>query len=172
MLPGAIAYGIQFDLNLYSSRGTLHYLWHGRWVALASMGPRHFSRGTDPRMSDGAGAGLLQWGRGISAAESTRGWGWSMVMIMLQWGRGISAAESATPLPGDDDLQGFNGAAVFQPRNLWCPCCGQRLSQASMGPRHFSRGIDERVGVVDGYDNASMGPRYFSRGISHPVTRG
>ena len=37
--------------------------------------------------------------------------------------------------------------------------------QASMGPRHFSRGIGRSKHQVAGYRRASMGPRHFSRGI-------
>src|SRR5660398_200375 len=59
----------------------------------------------------------LQWGRGISAAdtalETQNAWRYAK----LQWGRGISAADTYA---------------------VTCEECGGR--GASMGPRHFSRG--------------------------------
>ena len=110
--------------------------------APASMGPRHFSRGITlaPNMSEG--------------------------IVMLQWGRGISAAELASNRPVMDPSSGrFNGAAAFQPRNLVHLFPAPVILHASMGPRHFSRGIRVLPQALNLSTVASMGPRHFSRGI-------
>ena len=133
----------------------------------ASMGPRHFSRGICHRYSPSRQDRWLQWGRGISAAElyvqvdpadlpqaasmGPRHFSRGIVcvhpisvrwVLKLQWGRGISAAEFSPLAAGKRCLSCFNGAAAFQPRN--CSASGSGLREdrkASMGPRHFSRGI-------------------------------
>ena len=47
-----------------------------------------------------------------------------------------------------------------------------RISAASMGPRHLSRGIAGDRADVEGEKKASMGPRHLSRGIPcHPSAR-
>ena len=142
---GALA-GVR--LGLHASMGPRHF---SRGIDItttalyvlpgASMGPRHFSRGiwqwwwsTRPTRS-------LQWGRGISAAEFLEGVTFPTVVVALQWGRGISAAELPGRVPTPRTRWGFNGAAAFQPRNLPCHVHAAGRSRASMGPRHFSRGI-------------------------------
>ena len=88
-------------------------------MEMASMGPRHFSRGkptasTAPLLC----CCLLQWGHGISAVESAAvTLATVSVAGSLQWGHGISAVERD------------GGVSVY--------IC---LFVASMGPRHFSRG--------------------------------
>ena len=118
-----------------------HQLCVGR--LLASMGPRLFSRGMDGRFVlriqaeygfNGAAAvqprngclgflkinllGLLQWGRGCSAAECARKAAFVLLLETLQWGRGCSAAE-------------------WTAKRGPFPTSGN----ASMGPRLFSRGM-------------------------------
>ena len=107
----------------------------------------------------------LQWGRGISAAESKAAVEGIQDAAELQWGRGISAAESNRWVVSITYPGSFNGAAAFQPRNpsegILCYDC----HYASMGPRHFSRGILRVRMNLTSRMNASMGPRHFSRGI-------
>ena len=132
---------------------------------------------------------LLQWGRGISAAEL-----WNRLRTLtnyrlLQWGRGISAAE----LLGDCGLWSFcwpasmgprhfsrgtrrrrlhlifqldcfNGAAAFQPRNCRGLLSVCHHSISSMGPRHFSRGTRLVSPRMTWWNGSSMRPRHFSRG--------
>ena len=85
----------------------------------ASMGPRSFNRGNNavPGGPDPA-ATMLQWGRGLSTAETSSGHRWAM-----------------------SPINRFNGAAVFQPRKP-CRIKSRRheLRAASMGPRSFNRG--------------------------------
>ena len=61
------------------------------------MGPRHFSRGY---LTSNGARGLtstgLQWGRGISAADTYKHWDGIAEFFGLQWGRGISAADTVT----------------------------------------------------------------------------
>ena len=61
---------------------------------------------------------VLQWGHGISAVESACGRSRKAFEPELQWGHGISAVESGT----DRDER-------------------TAAENASMGPRHFCRGI-------------------------------
>jgi len=60
----------------------------------------------------------LQWGHGISAVESPRFTPPCHVRSWLQWGHGISAVESHHGVPDREPIR-----------------------VASMGPRHFCRGI-------------------------------
>ena len=76
------------------SRGIHHHRRQHPPAAGASMGPRHFSRGIRKRSRRYRWRGRLQWGRGISAAESLARMKSPYALLMLQWGRGISAAES------------------------------------------------------------------------------
>jgi len=109
----------------------------------ASMGPRHFSRGSQSlttstcrlrKCFNGATAfqpwkwcvgdvlsvnaqTMLQWGHGISAVEVPTEEQAHIAAVLLQWGHGISAVE-------------VSRVSVS---------LSQR-TEASMGPRHFSRG--------------------------------
>ena len=149
----------------------------------ASMGPRPFSRGKlesrriasadvatgfngaatfQPRKgyrSQCTATQLtqLQWGRDLSAAESSGTQSVDVDRIdVLQWGRDFSAAESrgGRAVTSTDASMGprlqprkarstcgsrrsFNGAATFQPRKAESLASSVR---ASMGPRPFSRG--------------------------------
>ena len=82
------------------------------------MGPRHFSRGIDPLL--GRPAGQLPGFNGAAAFQPRNFLGPAARpdRFGLQWGRGISAAELPCSIGG------------MLPRY-----------DASMGPRHFSRGI-------------------------------
>ena len=131
------------------------------------MGPRHFCRGISAWPSNrrapyssfnGATAFLpwnqflhgdhlagdheLQWGHGISAVESISNHRILMSLGPLQWGHGISAVES----------RHLEIADIQHPR-------------ASMGPRHFCRGILQHREGARRRALASMGPRHFCRGI-------
>ncbi len=158
------------------------------------MGPRLVSRGNLEPQGATCGRELaLQWGRGSSAAETTRMAAPSTSCLLLQWGRGSSAAETsnlrAQPVGGS---WRFNGAAARQPRKR-----GQRRrfrahpgglqwgrgSSAAETPAPPTRASPLRSGfngaaarqprkpqpdlldfVQD--DAASMGPRLVSRGNS------
>ena len=85
---------------------------------------------------------MLQWGRGISAAESHYAQGEVAVLEMLQWGRGISAAESIIPsgvFTVGSMLQWGRGISAAESHGV--VSADHPLTEASMGPRHFSRGI-------------------------------
>ncbi len=114
----------------------------------ASMGPRSFNRGGPGSWTELVNtANRLQWGRGLSTAEGTKGasdgraqeqlqWGrglptaqgWKQftnvaVLDWLQWGRGLSTAEGrGTPVRVSRRSNRFNGAAVFQPRRAISNC--------------------------------------------------
>ena len=132
----------------------------------ASMGPRHFSRGIPGMSKRAARRRRLQWGRGISAAElpgtptsvilgccfngaaafQPRNYAGAphvrVLKEMLQWGRGISAAELHTRVVWahwNHTLQWGRGISAAE---LPIPAVGlPPQTGASMGPRHFSRGI-------------------------------
>ena len=82
----------------------------------------------------------------------------------LQWGRGFSAAESIRVLIYAGSYRCFNGAAAFQPRKVTSASTGAMSATASMGPRLFSRGKDDKYLHIVQAIEASMGPRLFSRG--------
>ena len=98
---------------------------------------------------------------------------------------------------GSTAREGFNGATAFQPWNSRTVATRTSAVTASMGPRHFSRGIDfilaptpmsnhelqwgHGISAVefshhrrlDGEPiGASMGPRHFSRGIGGSTVPG
>ena len=132
---------------------------------LASMGPRPFGRGNLNFEVALPPVTALQWGRDLSAAETTsvkvpefeeqlasmgprpfgRGnadcRGHPPHDVLLQWGRDLSAAETRMIHDVSLGTLRFNGAATFQPRkpallvSILLPQNG-----ASMGPRPFSRG--------------------------------
>jgi len=83
----------------------------------------------------------LQWGRGLSAAETTSSCVLSGYHTWLQWGRGLSAAE-------------------IQPTDRR----GAGAAPASMGPRPLSRGNSKRRPRRLSTKRTSMGPRPCSRG--------
>ncbi len=122
------------------SRGNLHWLAHADETLPASMGPRRRSRGNDAERASQFAIELLQWGRGVEAAEirgprTVEFHGWR-----LQWGRGVEAAEIRPSQPAD------------------------RRDDASMGPRRRSRGNLHWLAHADETLPASMGPRRRSRG--------
>src|SRR5437879_2476376 len=84
----------------------------------------------------------------------------------LQWGRGLSTAETGQWNRTSVQRRGFNGAAVSQPRK---PAVQQKAIQhyiASMGPRSLNRGNFGGFGRLVTGTNASMGPRSLNRGNS------
>jgi len=83
-----------------------------------SMGPRSFNRGkVEAIEKDKKEVEDLQWGRGLSTAESSIASRLASVFVCLQWGRGLSTAER---------------------RIGWAKRIG--LDSPSMGPRSFNRG--------------------------------
>ena len=90
---------------------------------------------------------------------------------MLQWGRGCSAAEG--PWQSQTwpvSAWRFNGAAAVQPRKArQAPSEFSEADLASMGPRLFSRGRPEAWMLESLAGKASMGPRLFSRGRRRPA---
>jgi len=176
------------------------------------MGPRPFSRGNvealysapirtrfngaatfQPRKPDDGPVSLqknvgLQWGRDLSAAETT------MIRLRGMFHGGFNGAATFQPRKHrgygrecgiNDCFNGaatfqprkqqknpksvrqtrrFNGAATFQPRKPDTPSGGVHAVRASMGPRPFSRGNAPAFGHPDVVIAASMGPRPFSRG--------
>src|SRR5438128_50186 len=86
--------------------------------ALASMGPRSLNRGNTLWPSQEAKAKEL-----------------------LQWGRGLSTAETCPHGPrGTIEGHRFNGAAVSQPRKPSGRMVRRSGNRASMGPRSLNRG--------------------------------
>ena len=138
----------------------------------ASMGPRPFSRGNmvdlawcDTRRPRFNGATTFQpWKPRLNH-------GVDFVGGPLQWGHDLSAVETQTRAYGRTPQDaGFNGATTFQPWKRGTGDVDTLLSQASMGPRPFSRGNPAVGGGMAGQSrNASMGPRPFSRGNSRPM---
>ena len=61
---------------------------------------------------------VLQWGRDLSAAESTRLVFLWAVHYRLQWGRDLSAAERHARISYHHRFISFNGAATFRPRRV------------------------------------------------------
>jgi len=62
------------------------------------------------------GYAMLQWGRGIDAAEMVRLTITETKLAALQWGRGIDAAEIVWVSTATVPEGGFNGAAASMPR--------------------------------------------------------
>jgi len=81
------------------------------------MGPRLDSRGRLESALARRPRGLLQWGRGWTAAEGAILDRWCLRVEVLQWGRGWTAAEGPRgPVRETSPPTGFNGAAAGQPR--------------------------------------------------------
>ena len=91
-----------------------------------------------------AGLQMLQWGHGISAVEFCMPLCSVPSIGRLQWGHGISAVELQSGFARHDVSLCFNGATAFQPWNYRMLRDILLHSAASMGPRHFSRGIQMR----------------------------
>ena len=130
------------------------------------MGPRHFSRGIRHRQASASsrrssfnGAAAFQ---PRNSAERRSG------MILAGRFNGAAAFQprNSSCVVVDDVLSScFNGAAAFQPRNFSPAIDADSGEKASMGPRHFSRGILILAALDIQQLLASMGPRHFSRGI-------
>src|SRR5579875_763336 len=107
------------------------------------MEPRPFSRGNQPVHSQHSPTSrVLQWSRGLSAAETVAAAVDARARLVLQWSRGLSAAETGTTYPGPT-----------APKD------------ASMEPRPFSRGNVVHVGQVGELDLLQ-----WSRGLSAAET--
>ncbi len=124
----------------------------------AAFQPRNFDL-TCERMLEQQ---LLQWGRGISAAE--------LPIEPARAGRHVYASMgprhfSRGTLPihvyAYQDISRFNGAAAFQPRNYISTGRTSDRLTASMGPRHFSRGTRSK-----GTQHDSRRTLQWGRGIS------
>ncbi len=156
------------------------------------MGPRTYIRGKGKSItSRGWTLLLLQWGRGLTSAESDYGFvRWRLYPAWLQWGRGLTSAERHTSHARLAAWSAsFNGAADLHPRKV---AIGTNYYEenrgASMGPRTYIRGKEPTrrlmfsVGLLqwgrgltsaesrrDHHDRqrdtvASMGPRTYIRG--------
>ncbi len=106
-----------------------------------SMGPRHFSRGTLESVKD---ANKLQTAS-MGPRHFSRGTRRRRLHLIFQ-------------------LDCFNGAAAFQPRNCRGLLSVCHHSISSMGPRHFSRGTRLVSPRMTWWNGSSMRPRHFSRG--------
>ena len=133
---------------------------------MASMGPRSFNRGNafPPLLGGGVLPGFngaavfqprkrfpgakvhkvnrrLQWGRGLSTAETSESPGGNAGPPALQWGRGLSTAETTyvplfiTTSPRLQWGRGLSTAETSPASLAWAFAGG-----ASMGPRSFNRG--------------------------------
>ena len=113
------------------------------------MGPRSLDRGIFDAFAKSMLQQLLQWGRDLSIAESSRRPSSHRLSHQLQWGRDLSIAESASV------SRPASRSRVLQ----W----GRDLSIA-----------ESRVGrvQVDDGHRASMGPRSLDRGIRSPSKNG
>ena len=158
---------------------------------VASMGPRHFSRGSPheavslhnhPNSFNGATAFqpwklnpvqfdkldkfTLQWGHGISAVEVIAISSMMTGAFSLQWGHGISAVEVGASALGIYTialaLQWGHGISAVEV--VYAGRVPSGVPVASMGPRHFSRGSKLSIDKDQKQRAASMGPRHFSRG--------
>ena len=131
---------------------------------------------------------MLQWGRGLSAAETDTERSCGTTWGVLQWGRGLSATETcadALAAPGEvcfneaaafwprkpdrlsrsaNSRAGFNGAAAFRPRKQ-CTSGNTRgrmsffNGAAAFRPRKLVVGYQRVPAVL-----SSMGPWPFGRG--------
>jgi len=134
----------------------------------ASMGPRQWSRGRVRR--DEAPCRRPWRFNGATAMEPWKSEvndNGDIVVSKLQWGHGNGAVEEKA-LPGTDlDRRSrFNGATAMEPwKSLELTPFPKKLSDASMGPRQWSRGRARRHQAQHGKPlYASMGPRQWSRG--------
>ena len=132
----------------------------------AALQPRKVTRGTLARLPHG----LLQWGRGSSAAEGILKRLDDVLEDRLQWGRGSSAAEGWPPTsPSRCRASSFNGAAALQPRKgrvggLQDQRVARFNGAAALQPRKGHEHANSTIGW-----SASMGPRLFSRGRAGPA---
>src|SRR5260221_6184653 len=106
------------------------------------MGPRSWDRGerwaTAIRPASPA---MLQWGRGLGTAESSRLLLKRAEAETLQWGRGLGTAESAMPrasVRACESLQWGRGLGTAESRTRSAFIAAERM--ASMGPRSWDRG--------------------------------
>src|SRR5690554_5242679 len=109
------------------------------------MGPRLRSRGMSPMAAARLPSpSLLQWGRGLGAAECSNISDLAPLSYQLQWGRGLGAAECSHRPPfsqvaGYGMLQWGRGLGAAEWKCLLEDGCA--LIAASMGPRLRSRGM-------------------------------
>ena len=103
------------------NRGNAQLGNNGRVVGRqASMGPRSFNRGNPGRNIRSIFRRLASMGpRSFNRGNGKIVFEPMVKMILLQWGRGLSTAEIGAVGDGrQTPNNGFNGAAVFQPRKL------------------------------------------------------
>ncbi len=110
-------------------------------TAIASTGPRAFTRGSDNATPP------------------------KFLLRALQRGRALSRADRNAPGWVCSPMRSFNGAARFHarigPERL---IAGVRDPLASTGPRAFTRGSTNLYEAGQNYSLASTGPRAFTRG--------
>ena len=140
--------------------------WRAILAAAASMGPRSFNRGNRATsLRRLTLRWVLQWGRGLSTAETPSRRHGSATPQTLQWGRGLSTAETGLiqDRPGRPNaLQWGRGLSTAETHDSFV--AGSRVKRASMGPRSFNRGNNDRGRPNRSQALASMGPRSFNRG--------
>ena len=132
----------------------------------ASMGPRPFGRGElSIRLCPKCSA-MLQWGRDLSAAESSRWYGYA-----VQSDNGFNGAATFRPRranpPGTRTgcSRRFNGAATFRPRRAAMRYPLPLATVALQWGRDLSAAERSEVHTWPlQHTYASMGPRPFGRG--------
>jgi len=124
------------------------------------MGPRTYIRGNKRLLNTQQNLKQLQWGRGLTSAETPRRCGCAYGPWALQWGRGLTSAETLTH---SSLLSGFE-AASMGPRTYirgnWQMIRNRWTSQlASMGPRTYIRGNRAQFGcqgfAMNGFNGAA-----------------
>ena len=106
---------------------------------------------------------MLQWGRGLSAAETDTERSCGTTWGVLQWGRGLSATETcADALAAPGEVCFNEGPRPFGRGNLIAYHDLQTVGQASMGPRPFGRGNNVPPAIPGGGCRSSMGARGLS----------
>ncbi len=110
---------------------------------------------------------VLQWGHGTGAVENTALLPSTLAIPRLQWGHGTGAVENARCGNRRDrdayELQWGHGTGAVE--NAAGRDHADHVAQASMGPRHWSRGKPCRLRRRPHRPApASMGPRHWSRG--------
>ena len=128
----------------------------------ASMGPRHFSRGImDRKITITAPNGCFN---GATAFQPWNSPSFTAALLACRCFNGATAFQpwnSACLCAQCRRSEGFNGATAFQPWNCKADSLVTMYPCASMGPRHFSRGI-----IACSAISSSTAPLQWGHGIS------
>ncbi len=137
----------------------------------ASTGPRAFTRGLLSRPRKSSASAPLQRGRALSRADWRPTLSHIPDRLPLQRGRALSRADCLICGFSRVFARSFNGAARFHAR------IGRRDIQlahgtdASTGPRTFTRGLPRTEPTSATISLASTGPRAFTRGLPRRISR-